>query len=320
LVSDVEQYIYFESILIGIALRILTFLTTIWLTVTIVFVALRMLPGDAIETQLLQSGASPAIIEQRRAEQGLNDPFWLQYGHYLLSLVRGNLGYSLVSGLSVNEVIGSRLLPSATLAIAAIFIASIVGLGTGVFTATNPYNNLSKLSNLFVTLSLSVPISWSGTLALVIFAGAFKLFPSSGSTGLNQNFLPSVILGLHSAGPIAFVVRTNIYETIGSDFVRTAYAKGLKPHVILQRHVLRAALPPIITIVFLQFGFLLSGTVIIESLFVRAGIGRLLLGSTLQHDYPMVQGVAVFIVVIYTLLNLVADLLIRLVDPRVTLT
>jgi peptide/nickel transport system permease protein len=107
---------------------------------------------------------------------------------------------------------------------------------------------------------------------------------------------------------------------MAADFIRTAYAKGLPPLIILRRHVLRVALPPIITIVFLQFGFLLSGTVIIESLFVRAGIGRLLLDSTLQHDYPMVQGVAVFIVVIYTFLNLVADLLVRFVDPRVTLT
>ena len=279
-----------------------------------------MLPGDAIETQLLQSGASPAIIEQRRAEQGLNDPFWLQYGHYLISLVRGNLGYSLVSGLSVNEMIGSRLLPSATLAVAAIIIATTTGIGIGIFTAAKPYNSLAKLSNLFVTLSLSVPISWSGTLALIIFAGAFKLFPSSGSIGLNQNFLPSVILGFHSAGPIAFVVRTSIREIMAADFIRTAYAKGLSPLIILRRHVLRVALPPIITIVFLQFGFLLSGTVIIESLFVRPGVGRLLLDSTLQHDFPMVQGVAVFIVIIYTFLNLIADLLVRFVDPRVTLT
>jgi peptide/nickel transport system permease protein len=320
LVPSFKQRICLRLILIGVALRILAFLTTIWLTVTVVFVVLRILSGDAIETQLLQSGASPAIIEQRRTEQGLNDPFWLQYGHYLLNLVRGNLGYSLVSGLSVNETIGSRFLPSATLAGGAILIAAISGLGIGIFTAINPYNNLSKLSSLFVTLSLSVPISWSGTLSLVIFAGTFKLFPPSGSAGLSQNFLPSVILGLHSAGPIAFVVRTNIREIMASDFVRTAYAKGLPPRIILRRHVLRAALPPIITVIFLQFGFLLSGTVVIESLFVRAGIGRLLLDSTLQHDYTMVQGVAVFIVTIYTFLNLVADLLIRFIDPRVTLT
>lgn len=304
----------------GILLRILTFLATLWLTVTIVFVALRMLPGDAIETQLLQSGASPAIIEQRRSAQGLNEPLLLQYLQYLINLVRGNLGYSLISGLSVNETIGSRWLPSAMLAIAAIIIASIIGTGVGIFAAAYPHNGLTKLADVFVTLCLSVPIYWSGTLALILFAGTIQLFPSSGATGLSQYLLPAAILGLHSSGSIALVVKTNVREILATDFVRTAYAKGLPYRVILRRHILRPALPPIITIIFLQFGFLLSGTVIIESLFIRPGLGRLLLDSTLQHDYPMVQGVTVFIVTIYTMLSWVADLLIRVIDPRAVLT
>ncbi|MEO8607643.1 MAG: ABC transporter permease [Chloroflexota bacterium] len=302
-----------------VALRILSFLATIWLTATVVFVVLRILPGDAIENQLLQGGASPAVIEARRAAQGLNDPIWLQYGHYLINLTRGDLGYSLVNGLSVNDVIGSRLPPSATLAFAAIIIASMTGLGVGIFTAINPHKILSQISNMFVTLSLSIPVAWSGTLALIIIAWVFKLFPISGGTEVRQNALPALILGLHSAGPIAFVVKTNIADITDADFVRTAYAKGLPQRLVLQRHILRVALPSIITVIFLQFGFLLSGTVIIESLFVRAGIGRLLLDSTLQHDYPMVQGIAIFIVVIYASLNLAADLLIRLVDPKATL-
>ena len=295
-------------------------MTTIWLTVSVGFVALRMLPGDAIETQLLQSGASPAVIEQRKSEQGLNDPLLFQYGRYLTNLITGNLGYSLVSGLSVTDTISSRWLPSATLALAAIIIAAIAGIGIGVFTATNPYNHLTKLADVFIILSLSIPIYWSATLALIVFAGTFPLFTTSGASSINQYVLPAAILGLHSAGSIAFVVRMNIREIMTSDFVRTAYAKGLPRLVILRRHILRPALPPTIAVVFLQFSFLLSGTVIIESLFVRPGLGTLLLNSTLQHDYPMVQGVAVFIILIYTSLNLIADLLIRIVDPRVSLT
>lgn len=306
--------------MITIFLRVLSFLATIWLTITVVFFALRILPGDALEAQLLQSGASPALIEERKAEQGLNDPYWIQYGNYLVKLVSGNLGHSLITGLPVNEMMGPRLLPTATLAATAITIAAATGIGIGTVTATRPNNNLSKLSNLFVTLSLSIPISWSGTLALIVFAGSIKLFPSPGIDGLNQNLLPSIILGFHASGPIAFVVKTSVREIMASDFVRTAYAKGLPSHIILQRHVLRVALPSIITVTFLQFGFLLSGTVITESLFVRPGLGRLLLDSALQHDYPMVQGISVFIVFVYTSLNLVADLLIRFIDPRVTLT
>jgi ABC-type dipeptide/oligopeptide/nickel transport system permease component len=287
--------------------------------VTVVFFALRVLPGDAIETQLLQSGASPTVIEERREEAGLNDPLWLQYAHYMTNLIQGNLGYSFISGQEVGQMIGTRLAATATLALAAMALAVTMGIAAGLYTALNPLSKISTLSDFGIILALSVPISWSGTLALLLFAVTLKWLPSSGSDGLDRLFLPTAVLGFHVAGSIAFVVRARIREIIASDFVRTAKAKGLPRTTILLRHILPVALSPIITVVFLQFGFLLSGTVITESLFVRTGIGKLLLDSTLQHDFPVVQGIAVFIVIIYATLNMVTDLLLRLLDPRVLL-
>jgi ABC-type dipeptide/oligopeptide/nickel transport system permease component len=237
----------------------------------------------------------------------------------MANLVQGNLGYSFISGQEVAQMIGTRLAATATLAVAAMALAVTMGIAAGLYTALSPLSKIAMLSDFGIILALSVPISWSGTLGLLLFAVTLKWFPSSGSGGLDRLFLPAAVLGFHAAGSIAFMVRTSIREIMASDFVRTAKAKGLPRGTILLRHIFRVALSPIITIVFLQFGFLLSGTVITESLFVRTGIGKLLLDSTLQHDFPVVQGIAVFIVIIYATLNMVTDLLIRLLDPRVLL-
>lgn len=297
--------------------RALLFIITLWLSVTMVFAALRILPGDAIENQLVQSGASPAVIEARRTEQGLSDPIWLQYVRYLGHLVRGELGSSLLNGLPVTDTVASRFPATLLLAFEAIIVAVIIGVGAGTYTATKPRSVLSKLMTVFVTLSLAVPIAWSGTLSLIVFAGILKVFSISGEI-ISQTWLPAIILGFHSAGPIAFVTQTNVRDILASDFVRTAYAKGLPEYLILRRHVFKAALPPVITIIFINLSFLLGGTVITETLFLRPGIGKLLLDSTLQHDYPVVQGVALFIVTVYMLLVFLADILVRLIDPRVT--
>lgn len=281
------------------------------------FFALRVLPGDAIQGQLLQTGVSLVVIEERRSEQGLNDPIWLQYCRYIFHLIQGDLGYSLLDGQFVNDMIASQILPTAELGITAIFIAIVIGLTLGILSGINAGQG-RIVSNTLITLSLSMPIYWTGTLAILVFSERLRLFPGVGAGSVSQLILPASVLGFHSAGAIARVVRSNINEATATDFVRTAHAKGLPPSLILRRHMLRAALLPTITVITIQVGFLLSGAVITESLFVRPGIGRLLLDRTLKQDYPVVQGIVVMAAIIYVLLNSLADLIYRLIDPRIS--
>jgi peptide/nickel transport system permease protein len=306
--------------MIAILQHVFSFFLVIWLVATITFFALRVLPGDAIQTQLLQSGVSEVVIEERRSQQGFNDSIWLQYSRYIFQLMRGDLGYSLLDGQSVNEMITAQLLPTTTLGIAGIFIAVVLGIPLGIFTAIDIGYGLRSVCNLFITLSLSVPIYWTGTLAILVFSAQLRLLPAFGAGSLGQLILPASVLGFNSAGAIARVIQASINEVSSADFVRTAYAKGLPQHLIVRRHILRASLLPTITVIMIQAGFLLGGAVITESLFVRPGIGRLLLDRTLKQDYPVVQGIVVLAAIVYTLLNNLAELLYRLIDPRLSVS
>jgi peptide/nickel transport system permease protein len=306
--------------MIVIVQRLFSFFWVIWLVATITFFALRILPGDAIQAQLLQSGVSEVVIEERRSQQGFNDPIWLQYSRYIFQLMRGDLGYSLLDGQSVNEMITAQLLPTITLGITGIFIAVALGIPLGIFTAIDIGYGLRRVCNLFITLSLSIPIYWTGTLAILVFSAQLRLLPAFGAGSLSQLILPASVLGFYSAGAIARVIQTSINEVSSADFVRTAYAKGLPRRLVVRRHILRAALLPTITVIMIQIGFLLGGAVITESLFVRPGIGRLLLDRTLKQDYPVVQGIVVLAAIVYTLLNNLADLLYRLIDPRLSVS
>jgi peptide/nickel transport system permease protein len=297
--------------------QLLSLVLVVWLTTTIAFFALRVLPGDAIEAQLVQIGANPAVIEERRHEQGLDAPLLLQYGRYLLMLVQGDFGYSLVNGESVRDMIGARLIPTLTLGLGAILIASIAGLLLGIVTGIDANKSLTRASDFLINLSLSTPIYWTGTFAIIIFAAQLQLLPAVGAGSFSQLILPASVLGFHAAGAIARMVKANIREAVSADFVRTARAKGLPESQIIWRHILRVGLLPTITVITIQLGFLLSGTVITENLFVRPGIGSLLWEGTRQQDYPVVQGVVVLAAVVYTVLNALADLVYRLADPRI---
>jgi peptide/nickel transport system permease protein len=300
----------------GFASRIASTVLVVWLAATLAFFALRILPGDAIQAQLAQSGASESDIEQRRAEEGLTDPVWIQYVHFLLKALRGDFGFSLLSGQSVTELIAQNLVPTVTLALAAATVATVIGVILGTVGGLS-LPAVSLFARTIVSLSLSVPIYWTGTLAIIIFAAQLGLLPSAGAGRPSQLILPVAVLGFHTAGAIARVVQANVRQTLNAEFITVARAKGLPENYIIVQHVLRVSLPSVVTVVALQVGFLLSGTVIIESLFVRPGLGRLLLNATLQQDYPVVQGVVVLPAAIYTIVNMGADAIFRILDPRV---
>ncbi|NDJ61208.1 MAG: ABC transporter permease [Chloroflexi bacterium] len=289
---------------------------TLWAAVTLAFFALRLLPGDAIQAQLLRSGASAAVIEQRRAALGLTDPLATQYLHYLAGVLRGDLGVSLIDGQPVAAILARQLGPTLALAGSALLIAIGIGVILGV-TAAQERGGSAVVARLLVDLALSTPLYWTGILAIFVFALWLDLLPASGAGRLDQLVLPAAVLGFHTAGSIARVTQANVRAVMVARFVTTARAKGLTRAVILRRHILRVSLPPVLAVIALQAGFLLSGTVITESLFVRPGIGQVLLTAVLRQDYPVVQGVAVWSALAYTLVSLLADAGQRLLDPRV---
>lgn len=292
-------------------------LLIIWLAATLAFFALRVIPGDAIETQLIESGASASTIAERRAAAGLDAPLPAQYVDFLSGLWRGDLGVSLLDGRPVVQIILDQIEPTITLAISALAVAVSFGLVLGTFAALNVGWGISTVSRVLISLALSVPIYWTGTIAIFVFTVQLNLLPSAGAGRLSQLILPAGVLGFHTAGAIGQVIEASIRETLKMDFVRTAYAKGLRERAVMVRHVLRASLLPAVTVIAAQAGFLLGGVVITEALFNRPGIGSILLDATLLQNYPVVQGIVVWSAIVYALMNGLADLLYRLLDPRV---
>jgi peptide/nickel transport system permease protein len=205
------------------------------------------------------------------------------------------------------------LLPTLTLAVPALVLASVLGTVLGVVGALRG----GGLARVLTSLALSTPIYWTGTLAIYVFTVQLGVLPSAGAGRLSQLVLPVGVLGFHTAGAIARLTQTHVRAALNAAFVQVARSKGLRERQVLLRHVLRVGLLPIVQVIALQAGFLLSGTVITEMLFVRPGMGKLLYDSTLKQDYPVVQGIVIVSAVVYTLLNTLADLLYPLLDPRV---
>lgn len=285
----------------------------LWVSITLTFFLLRILPGDALQTQLIQSGASQIIIEQRRTEQGLNKPILTQYWDFLLHVLQGDFGFSLQDGRPVLEIISQQFYPTVQLGMFSITLATVIGLVLGI---TGGFDSIVSLgARIVIGLSISMPIYWTGTLIIYIFT---VLLNYSSSEGIGEVILPGMVLSFHVAGAIALIVQANIHRTRNLEFVRVARAKGLGEKQVILHHILRVGLLPVVTVIALQSGFVFSGTVIIETLFVRPGIGTLLLNAIRNQDYPVVQGIVILSTVIYTFVNTLANVLYQVIDPRIT--
>lgn len=291
--------------------RVVSAMLVVWAAATLAFFALNILPGSAIRSQLTQSGADASVIAEREKALGLTEPPEARYAAFLLNLLRGDLGTSLLSGEPVGDALLRSLGPTFALALSALLIASTAGIVFGMVGAlTVPFLSLGARG--LIHFALSTPIYWTGTLS--IYAVTVHLKIPMGDSIL----LPAVVLGYHTAGAIGRVMQSSAREVLHAGFVRTARAKGLPETRVMGRHVFRAALPPVVGIIALQTGFLFSGTVITETLFVRPGIGRLLLDAVIQQDYPIVLGCVILSAVVYVVINLLSELALRLIDPRVT--
>ncbi len=291
-------------------------LVVAWIALSAAFVVLRALPGDAVDATLARAGASPAEVAVQRQALGLADPLWRQYVAYLGGAVRGDLGESLVTGQPVVQMIGQNLGPTAALAGSALLVGVTLGITLGLVAGLAPRRIPAWLAEGAAALALSMPVYWTATLAIYTFTVVLAVLPGVGGSGPRHVILPAAVLGFHTAGSIAQVTARSIRRTAAQDFVRTARAKGLGEADVAD-HVLRVGLLPVIAVIALQLGFLLGGTVITESIFVRRGLGRLLLTAIDNRDFPVIQGIVTLTALTYSLIHALADVLYALADPRV---
>jgi ABC-type dipeptide/oligopeptide/nickel transport system permease component len=280
-------------------------------------VILRLLPGDPAALMLSEAGASAEEIAQLRADLGLDKPLIVQYGQYLMDLAHGDLGTSLYAHRPVVTIIAEQLPSTIGLALAAMLIATVLGAALGIVAAVKAGTWIDSAATTLSVTGVSVPIFWSGLLLIWLFSLRLGWLPATGQGGLDHLILPALALGLASSAAIARLVRASLLEVLDQDFVRTARAKGLREGMILFRHALKNALIPVVTIIGLQFGFLLGGTVVTETVFSRQGIGRLLVNSILWKDLPVVQGVVLLAGLVYTVVNITVDVTYAFLDPRI---
>ena len=288
----------------------------LWLAATLAFVAMQLTPGDPAQALLAASGATPEEVAERRAQLGLDDPPLVQYARYLLDLVQGDLGKSWLHGRAVGQMILEQLHPTAELAIAATAVGVLLGLALGVLAALRRGTWLDTVATMVAVLGLSTPTYWSGILAILLFSLRLGRLPATGEGDLRHLVLPALVLGFALSGSIARLVRARVVEVMGEPFVLAARARGLSSSRVLLVHVLRSALAPALAVVALQFGFLLGGAVVTESVFARRGLGKLALEAITWRDLPVVRGVVVLGALAYVLVNLAADLVQAWLDPR----
>jgi ABC-type dipeptide/oligopeptide/nickel transport system permease component len=282
----------------------------------IVFLMLRLLPGDParIIAGLL---ASEEDIARIRTDLGLDQPLHVQYAIFVARLARGNLGVSARTSQPVVEELKPRLASTLRLALVSAGLAAGLGVLAGTLAATRPYSGFDYTLSLATLFGVSMPVYWLGLMLIIVFAIHLNWLPAAGSEGAASIILPALTLAAFSVALIARMTRSSMLEVLRQDFVRTARAKGLGERLVVARHALKNALIPIITVIGLQFGALLGGAVLTESVFGWPGMGQLLVESIFSRDYPMVQGIVLVFSALFILTNLLVDLCYAVIDPRI---
>ena len=281
------------------------------------FSMIHLTPGDPVTIMMGERGASAEDIERLREELGLNDPLPVQFSNFLWDALRGDLGNSLRSRRPVIEEIVERIPKTVELTLAAEFLAVTLGVSLGIAAAMarSPMVEMGVMA--FALLGLSMPTFWSGLLFILFFSLRLGWFPITSTTTLQGLVLPALTLALPAAAVLARMTRSSLLEVLRQDYVRTAHAKGLRERAVILRHALKNAFIPVMTIIGLQFGGLLTGTFIVESVFARPGLGRFTVNAILARDFPQVQAIVLFLAVIYVGVNLLTDLGYALIDPRI---
>jgi peptide/nickel transport system permease protein len=279
----------------------------------------RLLPGDParIIAGLL---ASQEEVERLRENLGLNDPFPVQYGQFVGNLFTGDLGVSARNGQPVAGEIFARLPATLTLALAGTIIGSVLGIMFGVVAAVRRATRIDHLVSFVSVLGISIPVYWLGLMLIIVFAVNLGWLPSSGAEEPTSIILPATVIGVFFMALVARMTRGTMLEVLDQDYVRTARSKGVAERRVVYQHALRNAFIPVVTVIGLQFGQLIGGAVLTESVFAWPGIGRLLVEAIAARDFPIVQGIVIVYAVLLILVNLIVDLLYTVIDPRISLS
>jgi len=296
--------------------RLIIAIPTLIGVATVVFLMLRMLPGDPARV-IAGLMATEADVEKIRVQLGLDQPVLVQYVTFFGRLLHLDLGISARSSQPVLQEVLARLPYTVELATIAIIVATIVGVLTGVIAATHHNSKIDYLVSAFSLFGVSMPVYWLGLMLIVVFAINLHLLPAAGADEPTSVILPAITLASYVVGLIARMTRSSMLEVLRQDYVQTARSKGLHERVVLYVHALRNALLPVITVVGLQFGTLLGGAVLTETVFGWPGIGQLLVDSIFARDYPVVQGITLTFSSLFILVNLSVDILYAYVDPRI---
>ena len=300
-------------------------LTLLGLTV-LVFLMLRLIPGTVVE-QMIGADAivSPEMVAQLKRFFGLDQPWWVQYSHWLGSLAQGDLGTSWRTGKPVIRLILERLPITIELTLLAVGFALALGIAAGIVSAVRRDRAVDNVVRVGALLGLSVPVFWQGTMLILFFSIYLRWMPpvvwvdffADPRRNLTIMLLPAVCLGTASAANIARTTRACMLDVLRSEYIRTAAAKGLAGRAVVLKHALKNALIPIVTVAGLQMGILLGGTVVVEEVFTLPGVGRLVLWSIYQRDYPLTQSTILFVAILFMAINLAVDVLYGYLDPRI---
>jgi ABC-type dipeptide/oligopeptide/nickel transport system permease component len=283
----------------------------------VVFLIIRLIPGDPAVALLGTNAGDPALVARLRQQLGLDEPLTTQYLHWIGGVLRGDFGYSYGQQRSVASLIGQNLPPTLALTAASLAISVVFGTLVGVLAALRRNTRWDTLATGVSLVFLSIPSFWLGLVLIVVFAVHLHWFNVFGGSTPKGTVLPAVTLGLSGVGFVARFVRSSVIDAARRQHVVTARAKGLSPRQVLTRHVMRNALLPVLTVIGMLVGNLLSGAVVIETVFSRPGIGRLLVNAILSKDYLTVQAVVLIVAVMYAATNLLVDLLYPVLDPRI---
>ena len=299
-----------------IARRLLLAIPTLVGVLVVVFLLIYVAPGDPVQ-EMVGERADAETIARLRAELRLDDPLPVQFGHYVGGVVRGDLGRSYITNRPILQDLLERFPKTLQLAGAAMILAAISGIGIGIVTARHPGGWIDRLTLGGTYLGISFPVYWVGLILILIFAVELRWLPPSGAGGVEYLILPALALGMRSIAFLARVTRSAMLDVLNSDLVRTARAKGLGERGVVVRHALRNALIPIITVLGLDFGYYLTGSILTETIFSWPGLGRYVVNAITRRDLPAIQGAVLFLSVVFVFVNLLTDLAYAKADPRV---
>jgi peptide/nickel transport system permease protein len=296
--------------------RVLMLIPVMIGVIFLVFFIISLTPGDAA-SMMLGEGATEERIAQLKDQLGLDDPLIVQYGRYMANLLRGDLGTSYSTGRSVAREIGQRFPNTFKLTVSAIFLSVLISIPIGVISATRQYSIFDNVGMIIALVGISMPSFWTGLILIIAFSLRLGWFPSGGMAGLKSLILPAFTLAIASTASITRTTRSSMLEVIRQDYINTAKAKGVSRGRVIRKHALGNALIPAVTVIGLEFGVLLGGAVLTETVFSWPGIGRLMVESIQRKDTPMVLGCVIVFSLSFSIVNLIIDILYAYIDPRI---